>query len=724
LSSSLHDKIKNHSVHIALLNPHHPTRVAMIKVLHKLGYQHIAICKSPSDLLSKIRTSRIDWVISTLLDDQRYTMLDLLQTFYDDIAHHKVRFSFILHEKQIPVLPQAYSNGLLSWFDHATCGDMKAFEAEFLEFQRLLEDHHQKGQHEAYVAAHYFRRYLRTYMIWGELIALEKALTDAFPLQTHSIMALAEAYFLAGEYTKGRQIVNQAQQISSESLDHHIEVLLQKFPKALLKKQGTLADRFDMQHVVVIERDDRELQILRSALKRTGVGDFKAFSSLTSAWDEIKNGPEPDLVISEWSKRQGDLSTMQFLQRIRSHGFASVPLIVMVSQLRPQESQILHDVGMLQLMQKPLREDHVVIALAYSVQQAKQPNERRPIEQKIIQCLLGGNKAYAYHLRKAYHADKTIVPSRKYYIEALFNYHHGNFTKARNHLIKGIKLSVQEKGANEEIRPNLDKTILLAKCLFRLGDKSLAIQMLEKARQRSPFNISILLALMEMNFDVGNVNQASAAIEEAEKIDSGNAQVIQAGAKLSLLTGSVEKATHFLRSMDNRNDIIQRMNNQAVSFIQSGEFRRGIELYQSAIKALPKEETDLLGVVYYNLALAFLRNDEWEAGLTHLETSAGFTGSRVYKRATSLRKRIEESQNSGRKIKFASNLAATAARGEKEKLLGFVDGLVMQRHPSVALLNLYRYDRRDRQEEQHFEDSESSTSTEPQSPVPGKKEAS
>lgn len=700
MSASLHDKVKNFSVHIALLNPHAKTRVATIKILHKLGYQHIKICKTPSDLMEKMRAHRIDWVISTLAAEQSYTMLELLQTFYEDKNQHKVRFSFILEENELSILPQAFGAGLLSWFGSDKFDNLKSIESELLEFFKNLQQTHERGHHEAYVAAHFFRRYLRSCMIWGELIALEKSLVNAFPLHVENLVALAEAYFLAGEFNKGRSIVGQAQQLNSLSVNALIDELVQKFPSAHLKRQGTLAERFDLHNVLVIEHDEQELQVLGSALTKIGVPAFNSCPSFTAAWDFLKRGTEPDLIICEWSKRQGDLSTVQFLQRVRGRGFSSVPLMVMVSQLRQQEAQILHDVGTMQLLQKPMREDPLIMALAFTVQQAKMPSERKPVEQKIVQSLLGGNKVYAFHLRKIYHTDKSIAASRKYYVEALFNYHHGNFTKARDYLIKGIQLAVQEKGHSENVRPNLDKTVLLAKCLFRLGDKTLAIQMLEKARQTSPFNISILLALIEMNYDLGNVTEATAAYDEAEKIDAANDQVIHAGAKLSLLTGRIEKATDLFKHMDNRNDIIKSMNNQAVSFIQSGQFQRGVDLYQSAIKSLPQDENELLGIVYYNMALAFLRTDRMELGLGHLEASTSFKESRVHKRASRLLSRIEESRASGRKIKFVSNLAPSAADAEKDKLLGFSDGLIVQPRLSIALLNIYRTDGQGWQEEE------------------------
>jgi tetratricopeptide (TPR) repeat protein len=216
--------------------------------------------------------------------------------------------------------------------------------------------------------------------------------------------------------------------------------------------------------------------------------------------------------------------------------------------------------------------------------------------------------------------------------------------------------------------------------------------MLEKARERSPYNITILMALMEMNYDVGNVTQASAAIEEAEKIDAGNAQVIQAGAKLSLLTGKTDQAAQFLAHMDNLTEIITRMNNQAVSFIQNGDFQKGIELYLSAIKSLPAKERDFLGVVYYNLALAFLRNEEIDPGLEHLQKSATFTESRVHRRAANLSKRIEESKAAGKKLKFSKMVTGSEEDRESYKLLGLMDELVAHRHLSVALRGLYRYD--------------------------------
>ncbi len=692
MSSTLYDKIANKSVHIVLINPYHDSRIAMIKTLHKLGYKHIFICKSIRDLNEKLRQTRIDWIISTLLEEQPIKMPMYLYGLYDDQFHDKTRVSYLLSEKQQPQLPKAFSHGLISWFDIKRMEDPKYIQQDFEEFFGMLKDAQDRKRHEAFVAGEYLRRYLKKFMIWGELIAMEKALCDNFPLQSENLVTLAEAHFLAGEYNRGRLIIKQAQQMAVESLDAQIDALLKQFPKALLEKQGSVAERFDIKNAVIIERDEREVQILRLALKRIGVNEIMVHPTYNDAWSVLKDQREPDLMLTEWSTRKGDLSTAQFLQRVRGHGFLKLPVIVMINQLRPQEAQLLNDVHTIQLLQKPLREDHSVMSIAFAIQQAKVPTERKPIEQQILNSLQSGDRADAYYLRKMYHADAAIPPSRKFYIEAVFNYHHHNYTKARNFLIKGIKLGATEK-EKDEIKPNLDKTILLAKCLFRLGDKSIAIQMLEKSKQRSPYNIAILMALMEMNYDAGNVNQANAAIEEAEKIDAGNAQVIQAGAKLSLLTGRVDQASQFMSHMENLSEIITRMNNQAVSFIQNGDFQKGIELYLSAIKSLPAKEKDFLGVVYYNLALAFLRNEEMEPGLENLQKSASFPESRVHKKASLLSKKIAESQAAGKKIKFSKVVSGSVDDRESHKLLGLMDDLVAQRKLSVALRGLYHFDK-------------------------------
>ena len=678
------------TAHIALVNTHHGSRVATVKALHKLGFQHVAVCKTTQELEDRLMEQKFDWVLAHPLEDHDHNLFRYLSTFYETHALPKTFFSFILSQKQQLRIPTSFSHGLLSWFEADRFEEQKSIENEILEFIDTCMKNHQKNLTETYTAAHYLRRFLRKAMIWDELVKLETLMCNAYPLHYDNLFLLAEAHFSAGDFNKGREVVQQAQQVAPEVCEAQIENLMQKFPKALLKKQGSLAERFNIGSVIVIERDEHEVQVLRAALKRIGITDFKHYTVFQKAWAELKNAEEPDLIIAEWNstKRQNDISAMQFLQRIRGHGFHQVPLAVLVSQLRPQEAQLLNDLGTLQLLHKPLREDPVVMALAFAIQQAKQPTERRPMEQKIIQSLQDGNRSYAYHMRKVYLGDKNTPPSRKHYIEALFLYHQGEFEKARNLLIKALKLAVQEKSDKEDVKPSLEKTVLLAKCLFQLGDKTLAVQMLEKAKLVSPFNINIRLALMEMNYDLGNLTQATAAIEEAEKIDGGNSEVIEAGAKLSLLTGRTEQASHFFSHMENHSEIITRMNNQAVSFIQAGEFQRGIDLYQSAIKALPKDEKDLLGVVHYNLALAYLRHDDIAQCIKVLQVNSNFQDSRVQGKAAQLSKRLQESLAAGKKIKY--NAMSTANRAaDNQKLLGLMSNWTTPPQASIALMGLY-----------------------------------
>jgi hypothetical protein len=140
LATTLYDKIANKSVHIALINPYRESRVAMIKVLHKLGFKQITICKSVRDLNESMRMTRVDWIISTLLEEQALNMPKYLHSLYDDHMHDKMRVSYLLTEKQQPHLPAAFSDGLLSWFDLSRMEDARSIQADLEEFFRILKD--------------------------------------------------------------------------------------------------------------------------------------------------------------------------------------------------------------------------------------------------------------------------------------------------------------------------------------------------------------------------------------------------------------------------------------------------------------------------------------------------------------------------------------------------------------------------------------------------------
>ncbi|MFW7379923.1 MAG: tetratricopeptide repeat protein [Oligoflexus sp.] len=534
--------------------------------------------------------------------------------------------------------------------------------------------------------------YFKKEKMWLELLQLEKSLCQKFPAQKSCTINLVEAFFLAGEYKEGRIKFEETKAMFPGLLDDDIKRINQMFPNALISEEK-FAQRYNISNVVVVEGDQAEMTKVESALQRLGVEQFLAFTTYKEAWEYLKNADEPDLIIMEWTKKTKDLSREQFAQRVRSKGFIQVPLVIMLSHLKPFESNLINDIKAIQIIKKPLREKDLLMSLAYAIQQYRSPDERKPVEYKIEQSIKAGNLSFAYYLRKKLLRNPNVSLPRKYFIESLFYFYNGQYEKCRSLLIKGIKLSVGDKKSGADVKPNLDKTVLLAKCLFQLGDKELAIQMMEKARDRSPFNIDLLIHLVHMNYEFGNSEGVQESLEKAEAIDRDNTQVVNAKAKMALYNGNIKHAHEMMAASENLTDIIGSLNNQAVKSIRNGDFEKGIQLYQSAIKALPIKEFDYLGVVHYNLALAYLRKDLPEAGLNYLRQVLNYPQSRVFQKANSLLSRAEKSVADNRPTSQLLG-AKVSANTEEQTDLNIIISELNESSTAYGLSGIHVPDRR------------------------------
>ena len=63
------------------------------------------------------------------------------------------------------------------------------------------------------------------------------------------------------------------------------------------------------------------------------------------------------------------------------------------------------------------------------------------------------------------------------------------------------------------------------------------------------------------------------------------------------------------------------MNNQAVAMARCEQFKEGIMQYRMTLEAIPDNRKDIVSIVSYNLALAYLRNGNTEEAISPLEAA-------------------------------------------------------------------------------------------------------
>lgn len=677
MAHHLDEKFNDRSAHILIMNSFQSSQTSLIKALHRLGFVHIEICRGIQDLHERLRFTRVDLAFIAVDGDNSESVLRLLRDFYSR-ENQRSRFSLIVRDQEAALLSEAFQNGILHATDLALSMDTNALEGELKAFLATSHECYLKGRHEAYIAARSLRLHFLSTSNWQELIRLEKGMVEAFPNDLHNVFRLVEAHFAAGEYPQGRELLAELQQADPNFPKDKLDDLWKRFPEAESETAARPGSRLGLKHVVVIERDLAERNVLEHSLKRLGVEGVVVFGSYSDAWQVLKKGAPVELLLADWVEHQEDLTPAQFFQRLRAHEeLAFLPLCLLGSRLRKDDAQLIADLNVLQVLTKPLREDQTAFAIAYAVEQYRRPSERRSIELKIMQALHEGHKAFAYHLRKVYLGQPTIEVARKYYVEAIFLYHHKNFTKAKNHLVKGLELAAKASDLRG-VRINVDKMFLLAQCMIQLNNRTAALHVLEKAAGLSPLNIRILLAIAELHHELGQYREAEVAFRKAEKIDPENIQVLMTAMRLTLSSSLQDRA----KKAEVLDETVSLLNNQAVMMMQREQGQKAIEHYLSALDIMKGETSAHQGTLRYNLALAYLRQGQRNEALHNLAIASRVPESKIHGRARSLMQRLQ----SNPQFVLPAKMEVTVRRATSP----FTYWRVSTLKPSIALIGLYR----------------------------------
>ncbi len=86
-----------------------------------------------------------------------------------------------------------------------------------------------------------------------------------------------------------------------------------------------------------------------------GVHEVHAFQDGQKAWEAIESGLQVDAVIMEW--KIPNLSGPLFLQRLRMQGQVTLPVIVLSSLVTKKDKNLLREMGVATVVEKPLRRD-------------------------------------------------------------------------------------------------------------------------------------------------------------------------------------------------------------------------------------------------------------------------------------------------------------------------------------------------------------------------------
>lgn len=561
-----------------------------------------------------------------------------------------------------------YSDLLVSLFykpdtDHHTVA--KAFELGLLschkqsyvrdfiitELESLFTLYNLHGGDDLKISAEYLRQFLKEHKHYLSLKVFEENFIRFYPGDTKSLVRLAEALYLNNEANDARQILMQVKLISS-NLESICNAMVKRYEadcKDLSQStdgNGKQPNFLNVNHLVVIDPDTDVTSYLEALLHKLGVTSVKIFADGLEAWSyiEASDTPKIELLICEW--KIPSLATPLVIQRMRDNNkYYSIPVMVISSLIREEEYELVQEIGVDFILNKPFEHEDFLKALVWFLGQNRKPTNQAFFENKILRLLKQKRGNEASRLLEQFIEDDRFPNWAKDYLSAELSYYKKDFKGALGFCIKALK-----EGKNSAKILNL-----LGSTYLHTGNSKTALKVFEKANKIAPKNIKRLLSIAEVSFDSGQAEKSKNSIKECIELDPTNQSIVEKGSTIALKSGDVELTKELFNQSVDLNKIIGNMNNMAVAFAKSSRFNESLQLYHTASKSLPDGSDELKYTIIYNLSLAHIRAGELNESRREIEPVLTKPSCRVFLKGQAIAKKLDHAIAKNISLKLASS---------------------------------------------------------------------
>lgn len=639
--------IKQGTAAVAVVAENEIKRRQIMDAFGLLQTRNVQWFRSFFDMTVALDKRDVQWVYASFRDEEGETLLAYLQHLQGAGYTDSVCFSVMIRDADQQHLPHLFDCGLMSW--HENTDNPEDIAQGLFRLHKKIEP----DINPCMIAFAYLKAYYKSQARWSDILRLTDNLLRLYPFDDMLRLNQVEAYAKLGETEKAKALL-----LSIEYYDPATAEQVMQLRSILLKEdEGSmraLAYQYQMTSVLLVDPVDETAQVLQHKLRELGFQIVEHCSSGARA-AEIISKRSFDFYVLEW--QTPGLSGPFLLQRIREKGQHEAPIIVLTEILDRTDSQLVREMGVAQVLRRPLKIQQFMMAAAWSMSQSRMPTEASSFERKILVHLSRGEAERARQVLRGFQAISTRDPIKEKYLKACILYHEQRYFEAKILLIEAT---------HESAGDNVHVAALLAKCLIKLGDFQAALSLLKRCTQLSPKHIERLCNLAEVALQTKNVHTAEDALHKAESMDDESPLVKKARAKVAVAGGQTQRALDLMKNMNNAQDVIAYLNNMAVAFVKTGDIPEGMRLYKNCGKIIPEDRPDLKAIVDYNLGLACVKNEDPNLGSVHIKAALDRGPSVVYARAESLHKRILDARRLNISVKL--NIASTDSRSETAEL--------------------------------------------------------
>jgi CheY-like chemotaxis protein len=627
-------KFKDKSAKVVVVDANGPLRQLISESIRGLGFEDVSTQSNIADLLNYLETEDADWVLVSMMQDQPVNALHLLKIISENPSLKHVRVTLALEEDESYVLTKAFELGLMSSLYKPFTKD--SLPEDLGKLMTTMEENEFDG---TFVAADFLREALDkdSDVTAEQKLKFEEDLISVYPGNPSILLSLAKASAKAEKTDQAKSLLAQVKTIRPD-WEEKIDALA----KESFGEEGigdvdasSVFNTLGIKTAVIIDSDETISTAVKEIFEEIGAESIQCFDSGIAAWEWLDANEEPDVIIHEW--RIPKLTGPMLIQKIRNKGFYNVPLIVLSSLIKADDMPLAREMGVSNIISKPLNKPDFLSNLIWTIQQERLPSETLSVERKIRSAINAKDQKTVDELLPEFLGSENTPIAKKRTIEAEVAF-----------MKKDYK--VAQKAGVEAIKMNGDSIILLnllGKTFMNLNDYAGALRCFKKAQELSPNNIGRLCNIAESQMEVGDEEAAKETLEDADVLDPDNEQVAEGKVKVALAGGDTETARQVMQHLESLSGIISYMNNKAVAHSKCGFAEEAVEIYKNTIESVPKERNDVQTIVRYNLALALVRQSEFEMSVETLAEVLKDEGSKVFKKAKSLKDRLDKAIEKG-----------------------------------------------------------------------------
>lgn len=638
--------MKDRSKKILIAEGSGSSRTLIAESLRAQGFTNVQAVTSIKDAIETLEVEPISWIFTSSFSGADENVLQLLKLTCLAPELRDLRISLFVDPSDQGLLPEAFELGLLSYH-------MKNFTKDYLqgEFGNLLTELEECSFSSLGLSSRFLRRYHVSAERFEDLLVFERQLLKVMPGDLQQFLNLTLPLVKTGKTEEGKQVLAQVLKLDP-NLQKQVKALgNQYFPGEPLDQLENAVNILGIRSAIIVDSDSIVQRDVKQVLIEMGVESIEIFDDGAAALEFIKVSPNPDVIFHEWKipKVTGPL----FLQKAREKCGKNSSFIVCSSLIDKADVPFLREMGVAQVVQKPVQRHELVKSIAWTIQQDRRPTDKVALERKIRTSLQSKNLEEADKSIALYLADAAISNGAKQLIRAESHYARSEFEKASELCVEAMK-----NGGESILVLNL-----LGKTMLQLRQMESALKCFERAQKLAPQNIERLCQMAEIHAELGHEAESDQLLEKVDDIDKNGDKADESRAKIAVAQGDSSSAKSIMSSLESIDSVISYMNNRAIAMARCGVVADGIDQYRKTIESIPDNYPDMKSIVLYNLALAYLRDTKQDLAKEALKDPIHAASGRMLTRVSKLLSRIASAESRGEAFQMSKTESPGAAVG-------------------------------------------------------------